>query len=113
MTAALALGAPLAACGSSSKPTPTGAQLRRQTCRRVEGVLSNGPDPEADSIGYAQAQILPLGEIHSSDAKLAAAIHTLAHAYRAFSQSNSSSSAKTAVNTATKTIEALCHGVAL
>ncbi len=41
------------------------ARRSKQTCKQVEAVLSDGPDPEADPVGYAQAQILPLREIHT------------------------------------------------
>ena len=40
-------------------------------------MLSNGPDPDADPVGYAQAQILPLREIDTSDANLHQAIDAL------------------------------------
>ncbi len=100
----------LTACGSSSKPL-TSAQVKQQTCKRVEAALSDGPDPEADPVGHAQAQILPLHEIHTSDTKLASAISDLASAYQQFTASDGASSATTAVNSATSTIKALCPGI--
>lgn len=102
----------LAACGSSSTPL-TSAQVKQQTCKRVEAVLSDGPEPEADPVGYAQAQVLPLREIRTGDAKLASAIGGLASAYQQFAASNGASSAKTAVNSATNVIKALCPGIEL
>ncbi len=111
--ATLALAALLAACGSSSKPALTSAQVKKQTCKQVEAVLSDGPEPEADPVGYAQAQVLPLREIHTTDAKLAGAIGTLASAYKAFSESNGASAPKAAVNSATKKIKTLCPGIEL
>ena len=116
LTAVLAalLAATLAtACGSSSKPAPTSAQVRQQTCKQVEAALSDGPEPEADPVGYAQAQILPLREIHTTDAKLAGAIGGLASAYERFSRSDGANSAKAAVSNATETIKALCPGIEL
>jgi hypothetical protein len=110
---ALGLAALLAACGSASKPAPTSAQVRQRACKRVEAVLSNGPDPDADPVGYAQAQILPLGQIRSADTGLTRAIQMLASAYRQFSHTNGSSPAKTAVDSDTKTIESLCPGIEL
>ena len=104
----------LGACGSSSKPSATSSTAQvEQTCKQVEAVLSDGPEPEADPVGYAQAQILPLRQIHTTDTRLGQAIDTLAAAYQAFSSSNGSSSAKSAVNAATKTIKALCPGIEL
>jgi anti-sigma-K factor RskA len=107
----LTLVVALGACGSSSKSTPSLAQVKRQTCQQVEAVLSDGPEPEADPVGYAQAQILPLRQIHTSDQELHAAIGGLASAYRAFSSSNGSTKAKHTLAAASRTIAAICPGV--
>jgi hypothetical protein len=83
------------------------------TCSQVSAVLSDGPDPDADPVGYAEAQILPLGQIRTPDAQLRAAVSKLAGAYRAFFASNgSSSTAKLAVAAASKRINSLCPGAA-
>jgi predicted component of type VI protein secretion system len=108
---ALALIVLLAACGSSSKPKLSTAQVKKRTCQQVEAALSDGPDPEADPVGHAQAQILPLRQIHTTDGTLHQAIDTLASAYQSFSTSNGSSSANSAVSAASKTIEHLCPGI--
>lgn len=108
---AIALVVLLGACGSSSKPEPSSAQIKKQTCEQIEAALADGPDPEADPVGHAQAQILPLREIHTSDGALHRAIETLAAAYRSFSSTEGSSAAKSAVSTAGKTIEHLCPGI--
>jgi hypothetical protein len=110
LVAALALVVLFAACGSS-QPALSSAQVKKQTCEQVEAALSDGPDPEADPVGHAQAQILPLREIHTADGALHRAIDTLAVAYRSFSSTNGSSSAKSAVSAASKTIEHLCPGL--
>ena len=107
---AMALMVLLAACGSS-KPAPSSAQVEKQTCEQIEAALSDGPDPEADPVGHAQAQILPLREIHTSDGALHRAIDTLAAAYQSFSSTHGSGAAKSAVSTAGKTIEHLCPGI--
>ncbi len=52
-------------------------------------------------------------EIHTSDGKLGQAIEGLASAYEDFSVSNGSSSAKSAVSAASKTIKTLCPGIEL
>jgi hypothetical protein len=110
---ALALAALLAACGSSSTSTLSSAQVKQQTCKQLEAVLSDGPEPEADPVGHAQAQVLPLRQIDTSDARLHQAIDTLASAYQAFSSSDGRGSAKSAVSSATKAIEHLCPGIEL
>jgi hypothetical protein len=112
--AALGLAALLGACMSqapASRPVSTAAV--RATCTKVSAVLSDGPDPDADPVGYAEAQILPLGQIYTADAQLRAAISKLAGAYRALYASNGSSgAAKLAVAAASKRINALCPGAA-
>jgi hypothetical protein len=114
--AALGLAALLGACSSpapapASRPVSTAAV--HATCSQVSAVLSDGPDPDADPVGYAEAQILPLSQIHAADAQLRAAISKLAGAYRAFFASNgSSSAAKLAVTAASNRINSLCPGAA-
>jgi len=99
----------VAACGSS-KPRPSSAQVGRQSCRQVEGALSDGPEPEADPVGYAQAQVLPLRQIHASDPKLGQAIHALASTYQSFASSDGAGPAKRAVSLASRTLDTICPG---
>jgi hypothetical protein len=108
---ALALAMLCTACGSTK--TISSAQVERQACKQVEAVLSDGPEADADPVGYAQAQILPLREIHTSDGTLRRAIDALASAYQSFSDSKGASSAKEAVRSATTTVKSLCPGVEL
>ncbi|HXB65746.1 MAG TPA: hypothetical protein VNV42_12830 [Solirubrobacteraceae bacterium] len=97
----------LAACGSSSSPSSS-AEVKR-TCQQVEAVLSDGPDPTADPVGYAEAQIFPLRQIRTSDGKLHQAIDTLASAYRAYSSTDGANAAvKDAADTAVGAINAAC-----
>jgi hypothetical protein len=118
--AALGLTALLGACSSAPSSTsrpqasrPVSAAVVHSTCAQVSAVLSDGPDPDADPIGYAEAQILPLGQIRPSDAQLRAAIGRLADAYRSFFASNGSSpAAKLAVASAVKRINSFCPGAA-
>lgn len=112
-TVALLLAMLLAACGSSSKSKASTALTSKQACKQVEAVLSDGPEPEADPVGHAQAQVLPLHEIHTSDAKLAGAIDGLASAYRQLIASKGATSAQAQLNSATKTIKTLCPGIEL
>ena len=101
----------IGACGSSSS-TASSAAVER-ACKQVEAVLSDGPEPAADPLGYAQAQILPLREIRTSDEKLHGAIDELAAAYRAFSAENRiHRAAASAVATAVHRVDAICPGAA-
>ena len=59
-------------------------------------MLADGPDPGADPVGYAQAQVLPLRQLTISDATLHQAVLTLASAYETFSTSSSSTRATSA-----------------
>ncbi len=114
--AALAMTVLVAACGTSghvttSGHTASGTSAAQQTCQQVDSVLSNGPDPGADALGYAEAQILPLEQIHAADPTLSMAISTLAGAYRSYyAASGTGNTAKSALNTAINRINALCPG---
>jgi hypothetical protein len=84
------LAVAVTACGSSSssssKPASSavlGTQVQ-QDCTAVADVLSDGPDPDADAAGYAQAQVLPLRQLKISDAALHSDVLALANAYQAF-----------------------------
>lgn len=104
----------LTACTSSQAAAHKAAPTAMQTaCSRVSAVLANGPDPDADPVGYAEAQILPLGQIHSPDRPLGAAIGRLARAYREFfSSDGTSGTAKAAVASASKQVNSFCPGAA-
>jgi len=105
--------ATLAACGSSSKPASTAAAVAASTsqaCTTVADVLGNGPDPDVDPVGYAEAQPIQLRKVQTSDAKLHAAIDALANAYQQFARTNGSRAAKAAVKTAAARLDAICPG---
>ncbi|HUA28294.1 MAG TPA: hypothetical protein VMC03_05375 [Streptosporangiaceae bacterium] len=116
----IGLTASLTACSSgtaSSRPAAAAKRATsaavRSTCSQVTAVLSDGPDPDSDPVGYAEAQILPLGQIHTTDAALRSAIGRLASAYKSFFASNGTSgSAKLAVAAASKQVNAICPGAA-
>jgi hypothetical protein len=78
----------------------------------VSAVLSDGPDPGADPVGYAFAQILPLRQIQTSDSALHAAIDELATAYQEFYSSNGDKVAAKAVSKASDKVNAICPGAA-
>jgi hypothetical protein len=89
-TAAAFLALTVAACASASSQTSSTAALGttlQQACTTISVVLANGPDPDADPVGYAQAQVLPLRQLTISDATLHGAVLALAAAYEKFSTS--------------------------
>ena len=102
--------------GSSASPGPAAqagqAGAVSRTCQEVEATLSQGPDPTADPVGYAEAQILPLRRIHTSDTALQDAIDQLAGAYQRYFDSNGSSGTKSAVGNAEKALNSICPGAA-
>jgi hypothetical protein len=109
LVACTAVILPLAACDSSGNAPSQGVVTR--TCRQVTAVLSDGPDPGSDPVGYAEAQILPLRQIRTADSTLKVAITKLASAYSGFFTSDGkSASATSAVTTATARINKLCPG---
>src|ERR1700689_691148 len=100
---------PLAAC-SSAGTAPSQAVVTR-TCQQVTAALSDGPDPGEDPVGYAEAQILPLRQIRTSDPTLKAAVSMLASAYSGFFASDGkSATATSAVAAATARMNKLCPG---
>jgi hypothetical protein len=100
----------LGACGSAA-PANASAAATQATCSQVSAVLSDGPDPQADPVGYAEAQIRPLSQIRTADPQLRAAITGLAGAYREYFASNGTShGAATAVTAASKQVDAICPG---
>jgi len=81
-------------------------------CQQVSEVLSDGPDPDSDPVGYAEAQFGPLSQIHVQDTALRDAITKLAAAYQEFFSTNGSSTAKEAVAVASSKINSICPGAA-
>jgi hypothetical protein len=95
-TAAAFLALAVAACGSSSSQSSSTVSLGtavQQDCTSVTDVLADGPDADADPVGYAQAQVLPLRQLTISDAALHSAVMSLASAYEKYSTSSGSTRA--------------------
>ena len=65
-----------------------------------------------DPVGYAEAQVIPLRQIHTSARSLQAAIDGLATAYRQFWRSNGSRAVRQVVRRAVTRIDTICPGVA-
>jgi hypothetical protein len=103
----------IAACGSSSSSTShaaTSAVLGttlQQDCTAIGDVLANGPDPDSDAVGYAEAQVLPLRQLKIGDVTLQRDVLTLATAYQAVSAGGGATAA-TAVTKATKAVSSIC-----
>jgi len=101
----------VAACGSSSSShAATSAVLGttvQQDCTAIGDVLSDGPDPDADSAGYAQAQVLPLRQLKIGDATLQRDVLTLAAAYQAVG-SGGGAGAAAALTKAEKAVNSIC-----
>jgi cytochrome c556 len=117
----IALALALAACGGSAghPAAPTTRQgaatqaATAQACRQIGAVLADGPDPDADPAGYAEAQILPLRQVPIADSSLKTAVGQLDRAYqRLFSSAGKSRAAAQAVAAASKQVNAICPGAA-
>lgn len=100
------------ACGSSSSSASKSGTSVQQSCTAVADVLSDGPDPDADSVGYAQAQVLPLQQLKISDPALSAAVHKLDVAYQAFSSAGGTGPSAVQVDQAQDAVNAICPGAA-
>jgi len=96
----------LTGCGGSG----SSGQTTQPACQSVSAALADGPDPDADPVGYAEAQIIPLRQIHASDSALQTAIDNLASAYEQVFETEGSSSSENAVTAATKQVNAICPG---
>lgn len=108
LIACTALITPLAACSSGH---PAVSASTRKTCAQVQAVLSDGPDPSQDQVGHAEAQILPLRQVHAATPALRSAIGDLADAYdRFFATGGKSPAATGAVAAAAAHLNKLCPG---
>ena len=96
-----------AAGSAAGQATPgTAAQ---QACQQVSDVLSDGPDPDADPVGHAAAQILPLRQIRTPDVAIGTAIAGLADAYSGYLAANGTGkAATTALTAAINKVNSLC-----
>jgi hypothetical protein len=110
--AAAGLTACSSAASTSQATASNAADTVSATCQLVSAVLSDGPDPDADPVGYAEAQVSSLRGISAHDTALRDAIGGLADAYEGFFTSNGSKSAKQAVATASNAVNKICPGAA-
>jgi hypothetical protein len=103
-----ALALTLAACGGSAGTTTSTAR----SCQQIGAVLADGPDPDADPAGYAEAQILPLRQVRIADHPLKTAVGQLDSAYQRLFSNGQSSAAVQAVAAASQKVNAICPGAA-
>jgi len=102
----------LAACSSGSGRA-SAAPAASAACSQLSAALSDGPDPGADPVGYAEAQIKPLRAIRTGDTALRAAVSHLASAYSAvYGSDGKSSAAANAVRAASRKVNSICPGAA-
>jgi hypothetical protein len=116
---AAATSATAAACSSSSSSaaasSTSSAAALSQDCTAVTDVLADGPDPTADSVGYAQAQLLPLKQLKLTEARVQSAVSRLETAFTAFVAAKDSSTqtqAAVQVTSAENAVNAVCPGAA-
>jgi hypothetical protein len=115
----------LSGCGSSpsgatatATPTATPAAAaaalvpKPPICTEITGVLGNGPDSDADPVGYAEAQIGPLAQVHAGDPKLASALASLDAAFKTEFAQNASTASLAVVTRAEHRVNAICPGAA-
>jgi hypothetical protein len=104
---------PHATASASSASASSAKATTQATCEQIGAVLSDGPDPDADPVGYAQAQVLPLRHVTVASQTLRTVVGQLADAYQQFYSSNGKSTdAKEAVAVATKKLNSICPGAA-
>jgi len=109
---ALGVAALAAAAVAGCAPAPATTSARAVTCAQVGAVLSDGPDPSADPVGYAEAQVRPLGQIATSDSALRHAIGDLSAAYQEYFSTGGGGAAAEAVSRAEAALDAVCPGTA-
>jgi hypothetical protein len=100
------------ACGSGSG-SQAAASAVSASCTQVSAMLSDGPDPGSDPVGYAEAQIRPLRAISTADPELRTVINGLATAYaRVFESNGKNGAAARAVAAESRKVNAICPGTA-
>ncbi len=108
----------LAACSSGASGGSVGGGAARAEapdvlCQQLNAVFADGPDPDADPVGYALSQILPLQSVHSSDSAVMSTVGRLVVADQDLVKSNGDDKpAAAAIKKADHTINEACPGVA-
>jgi hypothetical protein len=81
------------------------------TCHKVAATLAEGPNPVANPLGYAKAQVRPLEGIATSNAGLRDAIEQLSAAYERYFSHGGARFAQREVRDATMSLHQYCPGV--
>jgi hypothetical protein len=95
----------------STPSSDTSAQEVRSACQQVNAALSDGPDPQADPVGYALAQVVPLRRVAptTSDPTLRQAIDRLLADFEAqYRDTAKVASVNKAADTALARVRSLC-----
>lgn len=100
----------LGACGGS--PTASATASHSRSCQAVAAVLSDGPGPKEDPVGYAEAQVIPLAQVRTSGAPLHKAVQALDRADRRVVATNGSAGAVRAEKAASRHLDRICPGAA-
>jgi hypothetical protein len=112
--ASVAVAVPLlAACSSSgSGGGAAAAKAPAPFCSKLLAVLSDGPDPGADPVGYALSQIEPLGGIHDGGSRQATVTSLIAADKDLVSSEGRDPAAAATIKGDYKTLNDACPGVA-
>jgi hypothetical protein len=102
------------ACGNSSSASSSSLSAKQQDCTAVSDVLADGPDPDADPAGYAEAQVLPLKQLKLADATLSQVVSRLDAAYTAFSATDGAKGTAAAIKVSAgeRALNAICPNAA-
>jgi hypothetical protein len=110
---------PSTSSGSGSETSGGGgataalAKAPAAVCQQLDGILSDGPDPGADPVGYALSQIRQLRALRSSDTALDATTLKLAEADQVFvNAAGNDKAAAAAIKKDDAAINTACPGVA-
>ena len=111
--ASVAVAAPLLSACSSGGGAAHASTAPTAVCQKILAVLSDGPDPDADPVGYALSQIKPLGLIHTLDHSVEESLtHLIAADRQLVDSSGSDDAAKMGIKKADAALNTACPGVA-
>jgi hypothetical protein len=80
------------------------------SCQSVAAVLSDGPDPTADPVGYAEAQVRPLRALQLPQANLRDAVAALDSAFERVVSTKGTAASEHALSAASTELDAICPG---
>lgn len=94
----------------STGAAAAGAHPKASACQSVAAILSDGPDPSVDPVGYAEAQILPLRSVHTKVPSVAKAVRALDRAYKSYVDTDGGPTATAAVDRDVHAMNRVCPG---